>query len=78
MKLNSYKAALGIPSAAGLAFIEKRSIELGNGNEIGPGLPANTAFSERQVWVGRFEHDFVFWELALDVQGILVRQRKSR
>jgi hypothetical protein len=30
------------------------------------------------AWVGRFDLDAMFWELAIDMDGTLVRLRKSR
>ncbi len=35
-------------------------------------------FSEQFAWVGEFVHGFLFWELALDSSGSLIRLRKSR
>ena len=49
----------------------------GDGDATGPGN-GSAGISERLVWVGEYSLGFMFWELAIDAQGSLVRLRKSR
>ncbi len=49
----------------------------GDGDAAGSGN-GSAGISERLVWVGEYSLGFMFWELAIDAQGSLVRLRKSR
>jgi hypothetical protein len=90
-RFKELKLQLNIPPDAEFFSVEKRHIEQMPTGEIeamdgAPAAPAPEAhgadgepgITERLAWVAEFTRDFMFWELAIDAQGKLVRLRKSR
>lgn len=83
-RFKDLKAGLKIPDDADFFSVEKRLIEQMpsgeiEGREEAPAPAASEAgITARLAWVAEFTRDFLFWEVAIDGRGDLVRLRKSR
>lgn len=70
----SVRSKYDVPSGAEMEFVEKRYIELPVDYTPESKIPLRDVL----VWVGRYAFDISFWELALDMNGRIVRVEKSR
>jgi hypothetical protein len=83
-RFRDLRSGLAIPDDADFFSVEKRHIEQMPTGEIegrdGEPSPAESesGIASRLAWVAEFTRDFLFWEVALDDRGDLVRLRKSR
>jgi hypothetical protein len=72
----SQKAENGIPEEAGLKRIEKRIIEISVDNAPGA-KDGRVVWENRMAWVGTFILHQKVWEIALGMQGKLLRVERS-
>jgi hypothetical protein len=83
-RFQDLRSGLKIPDDAEFFSVEKRHIEQLpsgeiEGREEAPTPGASEAdVTARPAWVAEFTKDFLFWEVAIDGRGDLVRLRKSR